>query len=430
MTSPAADPRVPAGRSGDRPALRRCIAIDTERFARQVWGREALHTSAADLAGPGGFADLLTLDAVDEIVSRRGLRTPFVRMAKDGTVVDAKRFTRGGGAGAEIGDQVADDQVLGLFADGTTLVLQGLHRLWPPLIDFAAQLTTDLGHPVQINAYITPPQSRGFSAHYDVHDVFVLQVAGEKRWRVHRPVLEAPLRDQVWTDRRDAVARRAAEAPAIEAVLRPGDALYLPRGWLHAADALGEVSAHLTVGVQPVTRYAVVEALTALAAADPALRRSLPLGVDVADPAAIAGDVRAAAGALRDWLERADPAPVADRLRRRVWPMSRPGPLAPIAQAVTAAQLTTASLLVARPHLRARATVTGETLQVVLSDRRLALPAAAEGAVKAVLAGAPVAVGELPGLPPDDQLDLARRLLREGVAVPADPGAAGASEPR
>ena len=102
--------------------------------------------------------------------------------------------------------------MLELFADGHTVVLQGLHRLWPPLIDFAGALTTDLGHPVQINAYVTPRSSQGFSAHYDVHDVFVLQVAGEKRWRIHAPVLAAPLRDQPWTDHRAAVEARAAGA--------------------------------------------------------------------------------------------------------------------------------------------------------------------------------------------------------------------------
>ena len=38
---------------------------------------------------------------------------------------------------------------------------------------------------MQANAYITPPQNQGFSHHYDVHDVFVLQLAGEKEWTIH-----------------------------------------------------------------------------------------------------------------------------------------------------------------------------------------------------------------------------------------------------
>ena len=61
--------------------------------------------------------------------------------------------------------------------------------------------------PRQVNAYVTPAQNTGFSDHYDVHDVFVLQVAGEKRWRIREPVHPSPLRDQPWTDRRSESSR-------------------------------------------------------------------------------------------------------------------------------------------------------------------------------------------------------------------------------
>ena len=37
---------------------------------------------------------------------------------------------------------------------------------------------------------------RDCPVHHDTHDVFVLQVAGTKRWLVYDPVLELPLRDQ------------------------------------------------------------------------------------------------------------------------------------------------------------------------------------------------------------------------------------------
>ncbi len=66
-------------------ALRRCTALTSERFADEHWGRAPLLTRAAELGGD--FTDLLSPDAVDELVSRRGLRTPFLRMAKDGTVL-------------------------------------------------------------------------------------------------------------------------------------------------------------------------------------------------------------------------------------------------------------------------------------------------------------------------------------------------------
>src|SRR4029079_7870032 len=249
-------------------------------FAAQHWGRAPLLTR-----GGAGFRDLLDLDRVDELLSRRGLRTPFIRMAKAGQVLDSSSFTAPGGVGAEIGDQVRDDRVAALFGDGATVVLQALHRMWPPVIEVCTRLAAELGHPVQANAYVTPPSSRGFSAHYDVHDVFVLQLAGRKHWTIHAPVLADPLRDQAWGQRSAAVAAAAEQEPVIDTVLEPGDALYLPRGWLHAATALGEVSAHLTVGIHVVTRFALVEALAALVADDPALRATLQLGIETADTA-------------------------------------------------------------------------------------------------------------------------------------------------
>jgi hypothetical protein len=348
-----------------------------------------------------------------------------MRMAKDGAVVDAKRFTTSGGAGAEIADQVSSDAVLRLFADGSTVVLQGLHRLWPPLIEFADQLAADLGHPTQVNAYITPPSSRGFSPHYDVHDVFVLQVAGEKHWRIHEPVLLDPLRTQPWNDSAAEVAAAAQGEPVIDAVLRAGDVLYLPRGYLHAATALGDISTHLTIGVQPVTRWAaaetVLDLVRTLASQDPELRRSLPLGVDLADAAALRDDVAAVVRSLTGWLERTDPAEVADRLRARVWGQVRPEPVAPLAQATAAAGLTLDTVLRVRPRLRCLLRdPAGDRVALVAGRRTHDLPAATAPAVAALLAARELKVGDLPGLDGADQLTLARRLVTEAVAVVPD----------
>ena len=132
-----------------------------------------------------------------------------------------KEFTAGGGIGAGIGDQVSEDKLLRLFADGATIVLQGLHRTWAPVRELSQGLAADLGHPVQVNAYITPPQNQGFSDHYDVHDVFVLQVHGEKQWSLREPVLDHPLRDQPWGERSAEVGARAGEPAHLETTLRP-----------------------------------------------------------------------------------------------------------------------------------------------------------------------------------------------------------------
>jgi ribosomal protein L16 Arg81 hydroxylase len=403
----------------DRPALRRCVAVPPDRFAAEYWSVRPLLSTAADL--PRGFGDLFSLAAVDELVSRRGLRTPFLRIAKEGAVVDGARFTRGAGAGAEIADQVADDRVLDFFANGSTLVLQALHRTWPALGEFGRAITADLGHPVQINAYLTPAQNTGFSAHYDVHDVFVLQVAGAKRWVIHEPVRPLPLGTEQWTEHRAEVAAAAKTEPALAAVLRPGDALYLPRGYLHAAEALGAVSAHLTVGIHPFTRYAIVETLAALAADLPELRGSLPLGVDVADPGQVAPDLAAVVTTLAAWLADADPAAVADQLRRRLVAAVPPAPVAPLAQAAAAATVDVGTRIRLRGGVPYRLDADGDRVRLEMADRQLSLPPSTEPALKAVLAGEPLAVGELPGLDPPDQRTLAGRLLREAIVVPVPP---------
>jgi len=419
-----------AGRSslGDRPAaavLPRCIGIDVDTFARDHWGVAPLLTPADRLPRP--FHDLLDLDDVDELLSRRGLRTPFLRIARDGEVVDSRQFTGPAGAGAEVADQVRDDQVMRLFADGSTVVLQGLHRTWPAVIDFVGRLSAELGHPCQANAYVTPAASRGFSAHYDVHDVFVLQLTGSKHWTVHAPVHPDPLRTQPWNQHAAAVATRAAsDPPVIDTVLRPGDAMYLPRGYLHAATALGEVSAHLTVGIHTVTRFALVEALCALLGDEPALRRGLPLGIDVSDPEQLTPHLAAVLEAIGPALDRITPSAVAASVRGRVWSGNRPEPVRPLAHAAFAADLAPGDVVRLRAglgHRLSTADESGPTLE--LADRTLTFPAATRPALEALLRGDPLVVGTLPDLDDADQLVLVRRLLREGVLVPGESPAGG-----
>jgi JmjC domain len=401
------------GPGGDVRALARCVA-DPDGF-QEAWGVRPLYASADEL--PAGFGDLFDLDAVDELLSRRGLRTPFVRMAKDGVVVDSARFTRGGGVGAQIADQVDDAAVLELFSDGTTIVLQALHRTWSPVIDFAGRLRQELGHPVQVNAYVTPPSSRGFSAHYDVHDVFVLQVAGEKRWIVHEPVHPWPLRTQPWTQHRHAVNHAATETPAVvDAVLRPGDALYLPRGFVHSAESLGDVSAHLTVGIHVVTRHALVEALLAEAEEEPELRRSLPVGLDSADPDVVTAEIRATMEPLLARLGTIDPTAVAARLDRALGRSMRPEPIAPVAQAASAAQLAAHDRVRLRSGADARLEAGPDGATVRTSWTSVAVDPGLAAAAGALLDGRATRVEELAG-PPEAVMELVRTLLARGVLV-------------
>ena len=379
----------------------RLTGLSQEEFARDVWARTPLLTRRAS-----DFSDLFSAEAVDELISRRGLRTPFLRVAKDGSTLPEQSFTSPAGVGATIADQLDDTALWRAFADGATLVLQALQRTWGPVADLSGRLSTELGHPVQANGYVTPPQNRGFGDHYDVHDVFVLQIEGTKRWLIHEPVHSDPLRDQLWTDCRSAVAEAAKGKPCIDAVLEPGDALYLPRGWLHAAQAQDCVSIHLTLGIHSWTRYTLAEQLVQSALAtlrdDLQMRRTLPLGVD-----GPAGEIDFVRKRLVAAVTEADSAPLFHRTRRG---QGRPAPLGPLAQLKAVDGLRPESPVRLRAALEARLEGSRLTTRV----GRLDFPEADLPSVTRLLDGEVSTAGDL-------GVELVERLLRAGVLVPAEP---------
>src|SRR6185312_4028783 len=111
-------------------------------------------------------------------------------------------------------------------------------------------------------------------------------------------------------------------------------------------------------------------------------------------------DLAATVEALAGWLGKADPAQVADRLRRRVWTQTRPEPIGPLAQAAAARSVTGATAVRVRAGLRHR---------LRTAD-----------ALRALLSGQVRSAGQLPGLDPADGRTLVARLLRESIVVPAE----------
>ncbi|BBY44819.1 cupin [Mycolicibacterium celeriflavum] len=398
--------------------LQRCVATDARRFADEYWGRKPLLSRADAL--PRDFSDLLSPDTVDELIAERGVRAPFIRLAREGDVLPKDCYLGPAGFGAEIPDQIDSAKLLSQFVSGATIVLQGLHRLWPPLIDFVRQAVDELGHPAQANAYVTPPVNRGFDPHYDVHDVFVLQASGSKRWIVHEPVFEHPLSSQPWTQHRAEIEERVADAPVIDTVLSEGDALYLPRGWVHSAQALEMTSIHLTIGVAPVTGVDVAGAVVDQLASSASFRESLPMGAADADEtmATVSKVMAHMVGALRDEAATLS-AGAAARLSRRHADRTRPVSVRPLA-AFAAAERATDAVVQWRHGLCATVDRSGDRIVLRLPDRTMTFPQICGDAVRTLHLGGVVDATSLPGLDRADATVLIRRLLREGVVVPVN----------
>ena len=171
---------------------------------------------------------------------RRGLRAPSFRLVRDGATLPP-RDTAGAGIGHRtIDDVIQPNRVLELHAAGATMVLQGLQFTDPHLARIANNLALDLGHAVQVNAYLSPAAARGLELHFDQHDVFVLQLDGRKRWRVWEPLERTRLPVRIGPP----VAMPTFDElgpPAIDRTMEAGDCLYLPRGFPHAAETVDAV---------------------------------------------------------------------------------------------------------------------------------------------------------------------------------------------
>ena len=90
-------------------------------------------------------------------------------------------------------------------------------------------------------------------------------------------------------------------------------------------------------------------------------------------------------------------------------------------QAEALSRLTPDTTLTVRRHLRHVLRQEPDHVALVLGDRTLRLPPASADTVTTLLDGTPLRIDQFPDLDPTDAAStLARRLVREGVAVPAD----------
>ena len=301
-------------------------------------------------------------------------------------------YTRSGAslAGKPLTGLVDARRLLRHFEEGATVVLQGLHRYWPPLRDLVAQLELDLGHPCQANAYLTPPGGQGFAVHFDSHDVFVFQTYGHKRWEIH------------------------TEGRVDDVLLEPGLSMYLPTGTPHAARAQDSVSLHVTLGINQVTWRRLVE------------RTVADLLADVPDshlPAGYLDEPEQLVAGLREHLDRVaaavrdvDAAAVVDR-RVEHFLASRgtrlPGGLRDV---VEVRGLTDSSRLERRAGHPCVLVDTRAGVRLLLGDRTLDVPAWVRPALEVVRGRRELTPAHLAEhLDPESRLVLCRRLVREGL---------------
>ena len=225
----------------------------------------ALHCTHGDALR---YAELLSFDRIDEIISTTELPPASVQMARSKPPITRSNFTFSNG-------NIDRGALIRHFQQGATIILPQLHLADELLAQFCNALEQRFSTPVQTNIYLTPPNSQGFNTHYDDHDVFIMQVAGRKHWKLYQKPISNPYRGENF---RPGVYEPGE--PKHEFLLEAGDCVYIPRGLMHDAIADGEApSLHITVGmIGKNWADLMLEALSEVALREPEFRRSLPPG--------------------------------------------------------------------------------------------------------------------------------------------------------
>ncbi|HTY51206.1 MAG TPA: cupin domain-containing protein [Steroidobacteraceae bacterium] len=245
--------------------------VSTAEFFRGYWECRPLLIPRNDA---DFYAELLTNRDLEDIISGSDLRYPAIRLAKNGSYYPPQAYTTDVTLDRLTFHGVPDVNRISLeYGRGATISLPSLHRTWAPLGSLCLRVEAALDYATHANVYITPGAASGFPAHYDTHEVLVLQIAGRKRWLIDEPPLKLPHSSQRF--------RSAGFMPGprmMEVELAAGDALYLPRGFVHSTTTSGCHSAHVTIGINVLTWADLAWELVPSCVENEEYRRALPPG--------------------------------------------------------------------------------------------------------------------------------------------------------
>lgn len=232
-------------------------------FLSSYWGRKPLFVRRKE---EGYYEGILSLCDVDDLLSSGSVHPTNIRLVQGQSHVPSDEYVSNDGL-------VDPIEVVKRFDQGHTIVLEQTQRYRTGLRRLCDELTDDLGFAFQTNLYLTPPLSQGFDLHYDTHDVFVLQIHGNKRWTIHGSPIPLPLPGQTYER-----CELSSGGETLGGVLVPGDLLYIPRGYFHSATSLDYPSLHITLGALTKTWTDILLEVVAVACAkDPVFRESLPV---------------------------------------------------------------------------------------------------------------------------------------------------------
>lgn len=227
---------------------------------------------------PDKFLYAMSWDAMSDLLNQTAIWSPAsLQLYLDGQPVPAPEYasqgvTRDGAPGL----LVDLDRVRGWIGRGASVVLNDIETLTPGMKEIARVLGSEPGGKVQGNLYCSWRAHQAFPVHFDTHDVFAMQIAGDKRWRIYQQHFKDPINHPEFKALDQAYHDKHCGAISQEFVMTPGDMVYIPRGFYHDAIAETDATLHLSFSVVPVIGLDLISAVFERAVHDEVFRKAIP----------------------------------------------------------------------------------------------------------------------------------------------------------
>ncbi len=238
--------------------------VEYQNFYNDYWEAHPLHIERSDSSY---FKQLLSEESLLALIESGAASFPDVQAINARSPIPVCDYTKDKMA-------ICAERMMQCYADGATIVVSEVHRKFPALQEACLEFSKTHQMRCQANAYLSPAGNQGFHSHYDTHDVFVLQVAGRKKFQFYSAGIKLPFIDDTYTPEHKAHSEMMDEVE-----VSSGDTLYIPRGIVHDAIADdGEPSLHITLGAFPfVLRDLLQEMMQVASENDVAYRSSVDL---------------------------------------------------------------------------------------------------------------------------------------------------------
>jgi ribosomal protein L16 Arg81 hydroxylase len=244
------------------------------RFFAEYHDRQPLHLRGA----AGKFASVLSWRGINRLLDMTHIWSSHsLQLMMDGVAVPPEQYcNRATGRDNQPVLQPDAAKLRGWVERGASLVMNDVDSLTPGLSGVSEALEgAGLGK-AQANVYVSFQSHKAFPAHYDTHDVWAVQVEGEKTWNIWEGRADYPLPHPIFRNLGQAHHEGAKGKLRERVVLRAGDLLYLPRGWYHDALAEAPASVHISYGVHAPLGMDLVSILLERALYDSEFRKPLP----------------------------------------------------------------------------------------------------------------------------------------------------------